>query len=171
MFRIGRTMRSAKMNEMTPPKLMPPFQSKDERDDAAETDAAVPEHRSERHVPDRTDKGQHRHDGPDQRTPEQGSHWMPDEEEALPELGWHPGGERACQEQAARDVPPDRRPVHDEGVADSGESSRREDPLNQRPVRNRHVHLGVAFHRTDEAALGLLARLAHERGAKECLEE
>src|SRR2546426_3798803 len=27
MFRIGRTMRSAKMNEMTPPKLMPPFQS------------------------------------------------------------------------------------------------------------------------------------------------
>src|SRR2546428_6833923 len=69
---------------------------------------------------------------------------MPDEEEALPELGWHPGGERACQEQAARDVPPDRRPVHDEGVADGGESG-------LHPLSETQKQAKVLRGRTDDA--------------------
>ena len=143
----------------------------DERDDAPETDAAVPQHGGQRYVADRAYKGKHRDDGSDDGTPDRGDDRMLHQEERLPEPFRHPGGQRARDEQAAGDVPPDGRPVHDEVVADRGEAPPREDSLQQRPFGDRHVHLRVPFHGAHETTLGLPASLLDEPGPQERSEE
>ena len=62
----------------------------DERDHAAETDPAVPQHGSERDVADRAHEREHRHQRPDQRPPDGRKHAMVLEEQTLPERVWHP---------------------------------------------------------------------------------
>ena len=62
-------IRSAKMND----------------DHAAEADAAVPQHRGERHVADRADEREHGDERSDERTPDLREQRVVDEEERLPE--------------------------------------------------------------------------------------
>ena len=76
-------IRSAKMNAMTPPKLMPPFHS---------TAASGT-------LPIEQTKRDDRHDGPDQRSPERGGQRVAGEEERLPERVGHPGGDGAGDQQ------------------------------------------------------------------------
>src|SRR5437867_7462791 len=130
MFRIGSTMRSAKMNEITPPKLMPPFQS-------TAASGTLPIEQKER----------------------------------LPETFGHPCRQRAGEEQPAGDVPPYRDPVHHEVVADGCETTSGRDALPQRAFGDRHVHLGVAFHRADETPISLTARLFDQLATQERAEQ
>src|SRR5207248_2327413 len=105
MLRIGRMIRSAKMNDTTPPKLIPPFHST----------AARARCRSSR-------RSDHRHYRADQRAPDPGKDRVVGEEKALPEAYRYPGGERAGGEQPADDVAPDRGPLHHEDVRHGGET-------------------------------------------------
>jgi hypothetical protein len=65
------------------------------------------------------------------------------------------GGERAGNEQAARDVEPDRGPIHHEVMADRSEAAFGGQPLPKRAFSNGHVHFGVPFHSTGDASIGL----------------
>jgi len=54
------------------------------------------------------------------------------------------------------DVHPDGSPIHDEIVADGGETVVGCHPLPQRPaLGDGHVHFGVAFHAAGNALIGL----------------
>jgi hypothetical protein len=94
------------MNAITPPKLMPPFQS------TAARGIFLTEHTKEMTATS----------GPTIGPQQLGNKRVVDKEERLPELGRHPGGERTGNEQAAGNIEPDRSPVHHEIVADCGEA-------------------------------------------------
>jgi hypothetical protein len=116
------------MKLITPPKLMPPFQSTA----ASGTLPTEPE-----------DEGEGRVLG---------------EEDRLEPSGRYESGEGAGDEQADHDVAEDGRPVHDEVLTRGGETGAREQALEERRVHlHGHVHGGVAFHRAGEALLCLLA--------------
>src|SRR5581483_1486200 len=90
------------------------------------------------------------------------------EEEAPPEGVRHPGGERAGDEAPDRDVADDRRPVHDEVVGGRREAGRGAQPLPPGAWDlSGHVHFRMAFHRAEEALLGLRTRLLDEPPAQE----
>lgn len=106
MSRIGKTIRSAKMNAITPPKLIPPFQS-------TAASGTFPIERTKLMIATT---------GPMIGPPELRERLVLYEEERLPERLRHPGGERAGDQQAEDDVDPDCCPVHDEVVARRGEA-------------------------------------------------
>ena len=94
------------------------------------------------------------------------------EEERLPPRVRHPGGERARDQEAADDVDPDCGPVHHEVVGGRGEALWRGQPSPQRPVRvHGHVHLGVALHPPEQAAVRFRARLLDQLPLEEDAEE
>src|SRR5207302_5114644 len=92
-----------------------------EADPAAEADPAVPEHRGQRHVADRANEAEHRDDRSDQRAPELVEGRMVREEESLPEAVWHPGGERAGDQEPQAEVDVEAVDVHEEVVRDRRE--------------------------------------------------
>jgi hypothetical protein len=96
---------------------------------------------------------------------------LPEKKNASHHEFGHPGGERAGDEEAADDVLPDRRPIHDEGMADGGEALARAQALPDGAAVDRHVHLGVALHRAKQSAPGLLTRLLDEAPAQKAPEE
>src|SRR5665647_3237344 len=99
MLRIGRISRPAKMNEITPPKLMPPVHSTRAR-------GTLPiEHEAE-----------HGDDRADQRTPNRGQQRVPLQEQPLPERVRHPRADRPGDQQARAKVFPDSGPLHHEHV-------------------------------------------------------
>src|SRR5260370_27254480 len=103
-------------------------------------DPAVPEHRRQWNIPDRAYERDHRHQGPDDRSPELGNERVVDNEERLPEFRRHPGSERTGNEQAAGDVEPDRGPVHHEIMADRGKTLFGRYPLPKRAASaDRHI--------------------------------
>src|SRR6266498_2223269 len=112
MIRIGMMIRSAKMNDTTPPKLIPPFHSTAAR-------GALPMEQTK--VTTATS-------GADQRTPQLRGERVVGEEQVLPERLGDPGACGAGDEQADGQVTQDRRPFHDEVVADRGDSGRRREP-------------------------------------------
>ena len=96
-------IRSAKMNEITPPKLMPPFHRT----------------RRQRHVADRADEGGHaRRAGPMIGPQILAAQWVAGEEQVLPEAVGYPGRGGAGDQQTDDQVAQHRRPLHDEVVAD-----------------------------------------------------
>ena len=133
--------------------------AKMKRDDPAEADAAVPQHRRQGHVADRADEAEHRNHRADERAPHLGRQRVAGEEQVLPERGGHPRGHRARDEQADQDVADDGRPLHDEDVAHRGEAAAAEQAAPEAPAgRDAHVHGGVALHGTRQALVRLLAR-------------
>src|SRR6202050_3459423 len=128
----------------------------DERDDAAEADAAVPQHRGEGDVADRADEAQQADDRADQRPPQFRRQRVAGEEQVAPEAVRHPGGARAGDQQAERDVADDGGPLHHEDVRHRGEGLPRPEPVPQAALGlNGHVHRGVAFHRSGTSLSGL----------------
>ena len=99
-------IRSAKMKAITPPKLMPPFQS-------TAASGTFPIEQTKLTIAT---------SGPISGPQNFAERRVVVEEEPLPERVGHPGGERAGDEQAADDVAPDRRPVHHEVVGGRGEA-------------------------------------------------
>src|SRR6478736_4096129 len=130
MTRIGMMIRSAKMNEMTPPKLIPPFQS---------TAASGT-------LPIEQTKLSTATSGPTSGPHRVASRWWPSRNSPCP-----------GQQQAAEDVSVDGRPVHDEVLAGAGEAGRTAQALPDAalPVDG-HVHGGVALHRAGQPLVGLL---------------
>src|SRR6266576_3956627 len=92
----------------------------DERDDAAEADAPVPQHRRQRHVADRADEAEHRDHRADERPPQLGGQRLAGEEQVLPEAVGHPGAHRPGDQQADDHVADDGGPLHHEDLADRG---------------------------------------------------
>jgi hypothetical protein len=101
-------IRSAKMNASTPPKLIPPFH----RTAASGT---LPIEQTNEMIAT---------SGPIKGSPDGGERAVALEEQSLPEGVGHPGGERACDQEAAEDVHPDGSAVHHEVVADRGQPLR-----------------------------------------------
>src|SRR6516162_8498906 len=128
MFRIGRTIRSAKMKATTPPKLMPPFHS------TAASGMLPTEQTKEITATSGPTTGPHNvaRTGCSVR--------KKDCQNVL--------GTQAVRAPAINsDVHPDGSPIHDEIVADGGETVVGCHPLPQRPaLGDGHVHFGVAFH-------------------------
>jgi len=137
------------MNEITPPKLMPPFHSQG-------------------HVADRAYKAEHGHDRADQRPPDRGENRMPVQEQPLPESVRHPRAYRPGDQQAPDKVFPDGGPLHHEHVRHRREPLRGSQSAPEAAVGlDGHVHRGVAFHRPGNALVGLLRRLTQEPLAKD----
>src|ERR1700730_3809988 len=153
-----RTVERDEQKPHHPPAIVLPVNVEDrehneigeyEGDHSPETDAAVPEHCGKRDVANRTYERNDGDEWTDQRPPERRQYRMLDEEEGLPELIRHPGGERAGNDKPADDIHPHRGPVHDEIMADGGEAFGGSDPAPDRSVFwHRHIHLGVPFHST-----------------------
>src|SRR6266568_3882467 len=126
MLRIGRMIRSAKMNATTPPKLIPPFHNTAARgtlpiEHTKLTTATI---------------------GPTSGPPDTGQHRVVGEEEALPEAHRYPRGDGAGDQQSGDDVAPDRGPLHHEGVRDRGEPPRRGQPPPERTYPTRSPRPG-----------------------------
>src|SRR5580693_663671 len=135
----------------------------DERDHAAETDAAIPEHGRQRNISDRADERDYRDQGPDDRSPDIGENRLIDQKERLPEIWRDPSGERAGNEHASHDIHPYRGPIRHEVVADRRQTLFGGYPLPKRAtLADRHVHLGMAFHAAHDALVGLLHRFAEK---------
>lgn len=140
------------MNAMTPPKLIPP----------------VPQHRGQRDVADRAHEGHDRHDGAHERTPQRRPDRVIHQKEALPELLGNPRRDGPRDQQAQDKVAQDRPPLHHEHVRDRGEAGRGKQPPPERAFSfDRHVHGGMAFHRSGDPLCGLIAGRVDEPRAHE----
>src|SRR5206468_12875036 len=117
-----------------------------ERDDAAETDAAVPKDRSQRNVAHRTNERKDSDNWPDDWSPNLCGDWMRDQKEFLPKIRRHPRSQCACNKQAAGDIFPYCSQVHDEVVTGCSETILGSDALQERASCHAHVHFGVTFH-------------------------
>src|SRR6516162_822611 len=148
MSRTGSTIRSAKMNATTPPKLIPPFHG------TAANGMLPTEHTNEMTATIGPIIGPQSFD----RT-----RWST----TLPEVIRHPGGERPGDEQTTDDVHPHRRPVHDEVVADRGKPFGGREALPDGSAAHRHVHLGVPLHSARNAAVRLSLGFQDHLGPQE----
>src|SRR5439155_18617029 len=72
--------------------------SEDEGEDAAEADAAVPEHRRQWNVANRADEAEDRDEGSDDRSPELRERRVRLKEDRLPPRLRHPGGQGASDQ-------------------------------------------------------------------------
>ena len=114
-------IRSPKMKAITPPKLIPPFQS-------TAASGTFPTEQTKLIIAT---------SGPITGPQNFAAVGWSTRKSVLPPRVGHPGGERAGDEQPDRDVAPDRRPVHHEVVRGRGEALRRAEPLPPRARRRR----------------------------------
>ena len=134
-------IRSAKMNAITPPKLIPPFHST-----AASGTLPIEQTKLSTEMT-----------GPISGPHSLAASGWPVEEQVLPERVGHPGADGPGDQQADDDVADDGGPLHHEDVADrgvalAGSASRRQKlPLGA----DAHVHRGVALHRPGQPAVRL----------------
>ena len=143
----------------------------EEGDHAAEADAAAPQHGCQRNVAYRAYKGKHCDDGTDKWTPKLRQQRMSFQKKSLPEMLWHPGAEGTGDEQANRNVHPERGPIHHKEVADGRAAFLREHPLPDRAFMHAHVHRCVAFHAPGDALLSLCMRSFDELWRKKEFEQ
>ncbi len=90
------------------------------------------------------------------------------DEEGLPELVGDPCSESAGDQQAANDIEPDGRPIHDEEVADRRHALVGRDAApNRALLLDRHVHRRMPLHPPGDASIGLRLRLFKQATVQE----
>src|SRR5438034_753853 len=87
---------------------------------------------------------------------------MRDQKEFLPKIRRHPRSQCACDKQAASDIFPYCRQIHDEVVTGCSETILGTDALQERASCHAHVHFGVTFHLAFESPLRLCARFGNK---------
>src|SRR6266581_4440925 len=143
MFRIGKMIRSAKRKLITPPKLMPPFQSTTAR-------GTFPTEQTQLSI--------------EMTGPISGL------QNSL-SVGWLVR-KNACHQEAQSQVHIQGVQVHIKGMRDCSEPARREEPGQKRPICDGYVHLAVGLMgRPENAASGLPLRIVDHPPAQGHLEE
>src|SRR5215472_15438084 len=152
MSRTGSTIRSAKMNAITPPKLIPPFHS-------TAASGTFPTEQTKDAIATTI--------GP-QNLAKTGWELR---KNPFQEILRYPNGERTGKEETTRDVLPDRHPIHDEVVVDGRSSLQAENALDDRTASDGHVHLRVPLHASANTFTSLspclIDHLAGQEGPKE----
>src|SRR6266566_2446047 len=132
-----------------------------ERDDAAEADAAVPKHCSQRNVAHGTNERKDSDDRSDDWSPKLCGDWMRNQEEFLPKIRRYPRSQCSCDQQPAGDIFPNCRPIHDEIMTDGSKTVLRGDALPTRAFGHAHVHFRMTLHLAFESLVRLCPRFSN----------
>src|ERR1700757_3461262 len=91
--------------------------------------------------------------------------------ECLPEVLWHPGSQRAGNQQTTSDIDPKRDPVHDKEVAYGCSTLVRSHTLPDGGLMYRHIHGRMSSHAFLKTFLGLLSCCFDDPGCEGYFEE